>query len=115
MYKLINAAPSPYGRKVAVALLEKGLTFQTIYDVPWSDETCTPLYSPLEQLPILLGEAGEKIYASTYILDWLEARHPHPPLLPSGVDGHGRHRLGDNASRSGIYWSGRVESGNCGV
>jgi len=32
MYKLVNAGPSPYGRKVAVALHEKGLPFETIYD-----------------------------------------------------------------------------------
>lgn len=82
MYTLINAAPSPYGRKVAVALLEKGLTFDTIYDLPWSDGTCTPTYSPLEQLPILVSPDGEKIYDSTYILDWLEVKHPRPALLP---------------------------------
>lgn len=41
MYKLVNAGPSPYGRKVAVALHEKGLPFETIYDLPWTEATET--------------------------------------------------------------------------
>lgn len=85
-YILINARPSPYGRKVAIALIEKGIPYDVQYDVPWAEGTCTPQYSPLEQLPILLTEGGEKIYDSTYILEWLERRHPLPPLLPEGLE-----------------------------
>ncbi|MDP3674705.1 MAG: glutathione S-transferase N-terminal domain-containing protein [Novosphingobium sp.] len=86
-YTLINARPSPYGRKVAIALIEKGISYDVQYDVPWSGGTCTPEYSPLEQLPILVSAADERIYDSTYILDWLEKRHPEPALLPGDVDG----------------------------
>lgn len=82
MYKLINARPSPYGRKVAVALEEKGIAFETIFDLPWADAVETRLHSPLEQLPILITPDGEKVWDSSYILQWLEARHPDPPLLP---------------------------------
>ena len=85
-FKLINARPSPFGRKVAIALIEKGLDYTVQYDVPWGTGTCTPDYSPLEQLPILVTEAGENIYDSVYILDWLEAKYPQPALLPDGVD-----------------------------
>lgn len=85
-FTLINARPSPFGRKVAIALIEKGLDYTVQYDVPWGPGTCTPEYSPLEQLPILVTASGEKVYDSVYILDWLEARHPHPALLPDGID-----------------------------
>ena len=37
MYRLINARPSPYGRKVAIAMHEKGLPFETLFDLPWAD------------------------------------------------------------------------------
>lgn len=86
-YTLINARPSPYGRKVAIALIEKGISYDVQYDVPWASGTCTPEYSPLEQLPILVSADDEKIYDSTYILDWLEKRHPEPALLPEDVNG----------------------------
>ena len=83
---LINARPSPFGRKVAIALIEKDIEFAVSYDLPWGGETCTPKYNPLEQLPILIDEKGEAIYDSTYILEWLEAKFPTPPLLPTGVE-----------------------------
>ena len=98
-FKLINARPSPYGRKVAIAMREKGLDYSVTYDVPWGDGTCTPSYSPLEQLPILITDAGEYIYDSAYILDWLEARFPTPALLPVDLDArlqaHKRRMLGE--------------------
>ena len=81
--KLINALSSPYGRKVAIALREKGIPHEVEYDVPWGDNTCTPLYSPLEQLPILILDNGDVVYDSNYILDWLELSYPAPPLMPA--------------------------------
>ena len=85
-FTLINARPSPFGRKVAIALIEKGIEYVVRYDLPWSNQTCTPHFNPLEQLPILISNRGESIYDSTYILEWLEAKFPSPPLLPHDVD-----------------------------
>ena len=85
-FTLINAGPSPFGRKVAIALIEKSLDYVVQYDLPWSEKTCTAQYSPLQQLPILIEENGNYIYDSTYILEWLERRYPEPPLLPTDVD-----------------------------
>ncbi len=82
-YRLINARPSPYGRKVAVAMLEKGVIFDTVYDEPWSDHSITAEFNPLRQLPVLITPAGQNICDSSYILDWLEITHPAPSLLPS--------------------------------
>lgn len=87
MIKLINALSSPYGRKVAIALREKSIPYEVQYDVPWADTTCTPAYSPLEQLPILILESGATVYDSSYILDWLELYYPDPPLMPADRDG----------------------------
>lgn len=86
MYQLINARPSPYGRKVAIALHEKAVPFVTIFDLPWAEAVETRQHSPLEQLPILLVPGDDPIYDSTYILQWLEAHHAEPNLLPSDRD-----------------------------
>jgi glutathione S-transferase len=85
-FTLINARPSPFGRKVAIAMIEKGIDYQVRYDVPWGDGTCTPDFSPLEQLPILIAPDGEQIYDSVYILEWLEARFPKPSLIPQDAN-----------------------------
>ena len=81
--KLINARPSPFGRKVAIALLEKGIAFETMWDEPWGNETCVADHNPLAQLPILITDEGETLFESTYILEWIERRFPEPPLLPT--------------------------------
>ena len=83
--QLINARPSPYGRKAAIALIEKAIPYEVTYDMPWGDGTCTPQYSPLEQLPILILDNGETVYDSSFILDWLELAYPEPPLMPSSA------------------------------
>jgi glutathione S-transferase len=86
-YTLINARPSPYGRKVAIALREKGLDYEVEYDRPWNEGTRTPDFNPVEQLPILVTESGKPVYDSPYILEWLEVRHPEPALVPTDADG----------------------------
>lgn len=85
--KLINSTPSAFGRKIAIALKEKRIPFEMVFDVPWNDKTIVPQYSPLQQLPILVTDNGENVYDSMYICEWLERKHPSPPLLPSDTDG----------------------------
>jgi glutathione S-transferase len=87
MFKLISATPSPYARKVRIALAEKGLPFELLTEVPWDCTTSTSRFNPLEKLPILLLEDGTSIYESSYILQYLALKHPDPPLLPRDVDG----------------------------
>lgn len=87
MLKLISATPSPYARKVRIALAEKGLPFELLTEVPWDNNTSTPQYNPLEKLPVLILEDGSSVYESSYILQYLELKYPETPLLPPGVDG----------------------------
>ena len=87
MFKLISATPSPYARKVRIALLEKGLPFELITEVPWDSTTMTPRYNPLEKLPVLLLPDGSSLYESSYILQYLELKFPQTPLLPADIDG----------------------------
>src|SRR5579872_4428211 len=85
--RLINAPPSPFGRKVAIALREKNIPFETIWEQPWNEATIVGDYNPLAQLPILITDDGEVLYESNYLLEWIERRYPDPPLLPADDDG----------------------------
>jgi glutathione S-transferase len=68
--KLISATPSPYARKVRIALAEKGIPFELLTEIPWNQDT-----------------TGSTVYESSYILEFLERRYPDPPLLPADDDG----------------------------
>jgi glutathione S-transferase len=85
--KLLSATPSPYARKVRIALAEKGLEFELVTEVPWDDDASAPAYNPLGKIPVLILDDGQSVFESSFILEWLEARHPEPPLLPPDVDG----------------------------
>lgn len=87
MYTLLSATPSPYARKVRIALIEKAIPFTLKTEVPWDATTETPKYNPLEKLPVLITDSGESVYESRFILEWLEARHPSPPMLPDDLEG----------------------------
>lgn len=84
-YTLINATPSPYGRKNAIVMYEKGIPFDVRWEKAWEPETIVGNYSPLQQLPILLYGTSEDVaaYDSTYILDYLEVMHPEPAMMHS--------------------------------
>ena len=84
--KLLSATPSPFARKVRIALAEKGLDFELVTEVPWNEGTVTPAYNPLEKLPTLILDDGETVFESDYILEWLEAKYPTPALLPADPD-----------------------------
>jgi glutathione S-transferase len=77
MLTLISATPSPYARKVRIALAEKDIPFTLQTEVPWDGTTKTPQYNPLEKLPVLI-----LVYESSFILEYLEAKYPETPLLP---------------------------------
>ena len=62
MLQLISATPSPYARKVRIALAEKGIAFELLTEVPWNDTTSTPKFNPLEKLPVLILEDGSSVY-----------------------------------------------------
>ena len=86
MFKLISATPSPYARKVRIALAEKGLSFELITEVPWDSTTSTPRHNPLEKLPVLMLADGSSVYESSYILEYLELKYPQVRLLPDDID-----------------------------
>lgn len=93
--RLISATPSPYARKIRIALAEKSLPFELQTEVPWNDGTSLPQHNPLEKLPVLITDDGTTLWESSYILEWLERKHPAPPLLPPDDDGILAHKRMD--------------------
>jgi glutathione S-transferase len=87
MYTLISATPSPYARKVRIALAEKTIPFELVTEVPWDRTTATRKYNPLEKLPVLICPDGSTVYESRFILEYLELKHPDPPLVPKDIEG----------------------------
>ena len=82
MLKLISATPSPFARKVRVALMEKDIPFDLITVNPWNANERVHLHNPLGKIPVLITDPGKPIYESSYILDWLEVHFPEPSLIP---------------------------------
>ena len=86
IFKLLSATPSTYARKLRIAPAEKGLPSELLTKVPWNTTTTTPRYNPLEKLPVLLLPDGSSVYESSYILQYLELKHPQTPLLPNDIN-----------------------------
>jgi glutathione S-transferase len=83
MLKLLSATPSPFARKVRVALLEKTIPFELLTINPWDVSTDIEAYNPLGKIPVLILENNDALYESSFILEWLELEHPSPPLISS--------------------------------
>lgn len=82
MITLCGFALSNYYNKVKLALLEKGLPF-TEEQVPMGPKDVAVLAaSPLGKVPFIRTPEGT-LCESQVIVDWLEAAHPQPPLVPA--------------------------------
>lgn len=84
MLQLYYARPSVYARPVWLALLEKQLPFELI-PVDLSGKQFEPDFlavNPFGHIPVLV-DGDFRVIESLAILDYLEARYPHRPLLPA--------------------------------
>jgi glutathione S-transferase len=84
--KLVIAKPSPFARKVRVALREKGLAFEEIVENPWAAGTAVPGTNPLGKIPALILGDGRIVYDSKVILEYLETLGRPPQLIPADPD-----------------------------
>jgi glutathione S-transferase len=97
MVKLLNIPISPFGTKVKMALLEKRIDFETREPdleaaQAGDDEELTAESSPLLEIPLLI-DGDVAVCDSTIILEYLEDRWPHPPLLPRSPAERARVRM----------------------
>jgi len=90
MLKLHYHPFSTYSRRVRIACLEKGIAVQLVELDMAKGAHRAPDYlrlNPYGRVPTP-EEDGFVLYESTAILEYLEATHPSPPLVPA--DGRGR-------------------------
>ena len=90
--KLYDAPACPFCARVRIVLAEKGLEYETV-EVDLRDRPAW-LYelNPSGKVPVL--DDGFALPESAVIMEYLEERHPAPPLLPplSGRAGAGAAR-----------------------
>ncbi len=84
--KLIIARPSPYARKARIALIEKGIAFETVVENPWLPDTRISSSNPLGKVPALVLDDGRVIHDSKVIIEYLETLDAPPPLIPGTPD-----------------------------
>lgn len=93
--KLYHFPPSTNSLKVRIALLEKGLEFESVVIDLSKREQKDPEYlkiHPFGQVPAL-DDDGFVVYDSTIINEYLEDEYPHPPLLPADSESRAAVRL----------------------
>ncbi len=93
--RLYTMPGSPYGRRVELALTEKGLAYE-MFPLSRSDgdlQTEEHLKrSPHGRVPALI-DGDVTLYESQVILDYLEDRYPEPPLMPSDAAARAQARV----------------------
>ena len=82
MYTLCGHPISNYYNKVKFVLLEKGVPFQEETVPTRSKDEAVLACSPLAKIPFLRTAQGA-LCESQVIVDYLEAMHPTPALLPA--------------------------------
>lgn len=82
MLALHGSPISNYYNKVKLALLEKDIPFEEVFTPTKSTDEAVLDASPLAKIPFLRTERGA-LCESQVILEYLEAIHPQPALLPA--------------------------------
>ena len=82
MITLCGFALSNYYNKVKMVLLEKGIPFTEQYVASGPKDEATLAASPLGKVPFIRLEDGRTLCESEVIVEYLEAAHPSPPMVP---------------------------------
>lgn len=86
MYTLHQHPLSTFARRIRIMFLEKGITARFV-DVDMAHRQHQgPEYrrlNPYGRVPALVEDDGFVLVETTAILEYLEARHPEPALIPS--------------------------------
>lgn len=86
--KLIGSTTSPYVRKVRVVMAEKKLDYGFVQENVWAEASTIGTVNPLGKVPCLVMEAGDRLFDSRVIVEYLDTLSPVGKLIPS--TGRGR-------------------------
>lgn len=80
--ELIELYPSPWSERLRWVLERKGVPYRRTPFVPLASEAEHKRKTGITTAPVLIAD-GEVIGDSDRSVDWLEARHPSPALMPT--------------------------------
>jgi glutathione S-transferase len=80
--KLIGSISSPYVRKVRIVMAEKKLDYAFVLEDVWAADTQILDSNPLGKVPCLVMEAGEALFDSRVIVEYLDTLSPVGKLIP---------------------------------
>lgn len=80
--KLVGSYTSPFVRKLSILLLEKGITFEFINELPYNADNGVAQFNPLGKVPVLVTEEGECWVDSPIIAEYIELMNVAPAMLP---------------------------------
>ncbi|HFV5436109.1 glutathione S-transferase [Escherichia coli] len=80
--KLVGSYTSPFVRKLSILLLEKGITFEFINELPYNADNGVAQFNPLGKVPVLVTEEDECWFDSPIIAEYIELMNVAPAMLP---------------------------------
>ena len=86
MAKLYHVPLSPFCRKVRLSLAEKKIECELIEERYWEENPDFHRRNPARKVPILRID-GRIMPESAAICEYLEEKHPEPPLMPRSAEG----------------------------
>lgn len=89
MLKLMSSPLSPYGRKVKMTAMMKGVwdRIELVKADPNAGDDALNAKNPLGKIPCLMTEAGDAIYDSHVICEYFDSLSPSPVMFPkSGAE-----------------------------
>ena len=86
--KLHHSQTSPYVRKVVVCAAELGLSdrIELVPSLPSSSDGGPHAHNPLGKVPALVTDAGEVLYDSPVICEYLDSLHDGAKLFPAASE-----------------------------
>jgi glutathione S-transferase len=82
--KLVGVYLSPYVRRVAAAMISRGLPYEHEPVNAYREFEVASRYNPVAKVPSLVLDDGEILIESSAILDYLNELVPSAPLIPAG-------------------------------
>jgi glutathione S-transferase len=79
--KLLGSLTSPYVRKVRIVMAEKRLDYQLEIEDVWGSDHILES-NPLGKVPCLVMEAGEAVFDSRVIVEYVDTLSPVGKLIP---------------------------------
>jgi len=86
MNRLYHYPLSPFSRKVRLSMAEKRIEVELVEERFWEKDADFLRRNPAGKVPVL--KMGDRVMAdSTAICEYLEEKHPTPPLMPKDAEG----------------------------